>query len=109
MSYELKGTVKRVMETWKSETSDFTKREFVITAGDEYPNDVKFTAIKDKASQLEGLKEGDEVLVHFDIRGREYDERFYVDLNAWKIEKQKGAPAASKSNEQPIGEDDLPF
>jgi len=87
MSYEMKGTVKRLYDVWKSETSEFYKREFVITTAEQYPSDVKFSALKEKSDQLNGITEGDRVNVKFDIKGREYNDRYYVDLNAWRIEK----------------------
>ncbi|MGB1618543.1 MAG: DUF3127 domain-containing protein [Flavobacteriales bacterium] len=97
MSYEMKGTVKRLYDVWKSETSEFYKREFVITTAEQYPSDVKFSALKEKSDQLNGITEGDRVNVKFDIKGREYNDRYYVDLNAWRIEKMDaegaGAPA----------------
>ena len=31
-------------------------------------------------------KVGDSVKVSFDLRGREYQDRYFVNLNAWKIE-----------------------
>jgi single-strand DNA-binding protein len=94
MSYEMKGTVKRLFDVWKSETSEFYKREFVVTTAEQYPSDVKFSALKEKSDQLGQIKEGDQVLVKFDVRGREYNDRYYVDLNAWRVEKM-GADAPS--------------
>lgn len=88
----MKGTVKRLFDVWKSETSDFYKREFVVTTAEQYPSDVKFSALKEKSDQLGQIKEGDQVLVKFDVRGREYNDRYYVDLNAWRVEKM-GAEA----------------
>ena len=99
MSYEMKGTVKRLYDVWKSETSEFYKREFVITTAEQYPSDVKFSALKEKSDQLNGITEGDRVNVKFDIKGREYNDRYYVDLNAWRIEKmdaEGGAPAGDQ-------------
>jgi hypothetical protein len=63
MSYELKGTLKQVMDVWRSETSDFYKREFVVTTEGDYPTDIKFTTFKEKSEQLEGLSPGDGILV----------------------------------------------
>ena len=94
MSYEMKGTVKRLFDVWKSDTSEFYKREFVVTTAEQYPSDVKFSALKEKSDQLSQIKEGDQVLVKFDVRGREYNDRYYVDLNAWRVEKM-GAEAPS--------------
>ena len=100
MSYEMKGTVKRLFDTWKSETSEFYKREFVITTAEQYPSDVKFSALKEKSEQLNGIQEGDQVTVKFDVRGREYNDRYYVDLNAWRVEKMGAeVPAGNAGNE----------
>jgi single-strand DNA-binding protein len=100
MSYEMKGTVKRLFDVWKSDTSEFYKREFVITTAEQYPSDVKFSALKEKSDQLSNIKEGDQVMVKFDVRGREYNDRYYVDLNAWRVEKM-GAEAPAGA---PMGE-----
>ena len=89
----MKGTVKRLYDVWKSETSEFYKREFVITTAEQYPSDVKFSALKEKSDQLNGIAEGDQISVKFDIKGREYNDRYYVDLNAWRIEKMDGQAA----------------
>jgi len=100
MSYEMKGTVKRLFDVWKSETSEFYKREFVITTAEQYPSDVKFSALKEKSDQLSNIKEGDQVMVKFDVRGREYNDRYYVDLNAWRVEKMGAeAPAGAPAGE----------
>ena len=39
MSYEMKGTVKRLFDVWKSDTSEFYKREFVVTTAEQYHRD----------------------------------------------------------------------
>ena len=103
MSYEMKGTVKRLYDVWKSDTSEFYKREFVITTAEQYPSDVKFSALKEKSDQLNGVTEGDQVTVKFDIKGREYNDRYYVDLNAWRIEKMdaQGAPSPAGGAAEP--------
>ena len=95
----MKGTVKRLMEKWQHPTSDFYKREFVINTAEQYPQLVKFTAVKDKCEKLEGINEGDLVMVKFDVRGREWNDKYFVDLNAWDIKKmdaEGGAPAGDQ-------------
>ena len=53
---------------------------------EQYPQDIKFSALKEKSEQLGQFSEN--VLnVKFDLRGREYNGQFYVDLNAWRIER----------------------
>lgn len=96
MSYEMTGKVKKIMDLMTFD-SGFTKREFVITTAEQYPQDVKFETVRDKTSLCDQLSEGQEVTVHFDIRGNEYKDRFYVNLNAWRIQtgEASSTPAAS--------------
>ena len=113
MELKINGRVKLIMDL-QSWDSGFTKREFVITTNEQYPQDVKLECIKDKTNLLEGLAEGDEVEVSFNVRGNEYNGRYYVNLQAWKLQKQdddmnQEAPPAPDF--EPVGDDDddLPF
>lgn len=121
-SFELTGTLK-VLEETQTFASGFSKREFVIEVPDgKYPQMVKFETVRDKIDLLNSLNLGDEVKVTFDIRGNEYKGRYYVNLNAWKIESSgsgssSGAPKdppssafdSSFDNEPEPTEDDIPF
>ena len=102
MSLELTGKVKMLLEK-QTFSSRFEKREFVITTQEQYPQDVKFECIKEKIAQLDGLNPGDEVKVAFNVRGNEYQGKYYVNLQAWKIEKGgAGAPSGgATSNNYP--------
>lgn len=94
MGFEMKGKIKKIFEQ-QDFPSGFYKREFVITTEEQYPQDVKFTTVKERTEQIAKLQEGDAVLVKFDIRGNEYNDKFYVDLNAWRVESGESATAAS--------------
>lgn len=87
--YEMEGTVK-IIEDTQTFSSGFSKREFVVTTEDKYPQDVKFECTKEKIEMVDRLKEGDKVKVSFNIRGNEYKGRYYVNLQAWKIESGGG-------------------
>ena len=92
--YELTGTVKVILEE-KTFGSGFNVREFVITTeADKYPQDICLQCVKEKVEMVNQLKVGDSVKVSFDLRGREYQDRYFVNLNAWKIE------ASDKSSDQ---------
>lgn len=91
--YEASGKIKVINET-QSFASGFTKREFVVTtATDKYPQDLKFEVVKDKCSMLDQFKVGQDVQVNFDIRGNEYNGKYFVNLSAWKIQLASGQPA----------------
>jgi hypothetical protein len=116
MSYEMTGTVKVVMDLMTFD-SGFTKREFVITTKDQYPQDVKFETVRDKTSICDKLEPGQEVTVHFDVRGNEYKDRYFVNLNAWRIQggEAGSAPAAAAAPidtdipESAADDEDYPF
>jgi len=80
--YELTGTVSYIGET-QAFASGFTKREFVLTTSEKFPQDVSFQVVKDKCDQI-NFKLADEVTVSFNIRGREYNGRYFVNLEAWR-------------------------
>jgi hypothetical protein len=81
-------------------------REFVLSIGDKYPQLVQFQAVNERVRFLDGAKVGQECEVKFDLRGREYNGKYYVSLNAWDIRIDAAAP--SKPIEDEI-DDDLPF
>ena len=86
MALEITGTVKEIFDT-QTFTSGFSKREFVITTQEQYPQQVKFEMTKDRAEIIESLSIGDFVKVSFNIRGNEYQGKYYVSLQGWKVEK----------------------
>lgn len=124
-SYELTGKLKTVMQV-QTFSSGFTKREFVVTTDEQYPQDVKFELIKEKTSAIDSYKEGDTIKVSFNLRGNEYNGKYFVNLQAWRVEagQSEGAPipppldpmadmptasSPAPSSIDDIGEDDLPF
>ena len=93
--YEASGTIKLINDI-QSFASGFTKREFVVTTGDKYPQDLKFEVVKDKCSMLDTFEPGQMVQVSFDIRGNEYNGKYFVNLSCWKIQTSgEGADSAS--------------
>ena len=103
-SYKLTGDIKLIMDE-QTFASGFSKREFVVTMPDDrYPQDIKLDCVKDKCALLDPLQEGDEVKVTFDLRGNEYNGKYYVNLTAWRIESQSQEQPSAPS-EHPHGAD----
>ena len=93
--YETSGKLKWIGEV-QSFPSGFTKREFVVTtAADKYPQDLKFEMVKDKCAALDPFALGQDVDVSFDIRGNEYNGKYFVNLSCWKIQAAGGGAAAA--------------
>lgn len=106
MGYEIEGTIKVIMDVMTF-GSGFTKREFVITSGDDrYPQDIKMEFVKDKVALLDKFRPGQRVKVGFEIRGNENNGRYYVSLSAWKIHPADGteAPAGGGGGAGEFGE-----
>lgn len=132
MSYELEGILHKVYET-ESKSATFQTRDFVVKTDGQYPQFIKFQCTQDRVGIIDGQNEGDMIKVYFDLRGREWNEKFFTNLNAWRVEKAtaaaevpNAAPAVSSisdpsfpteepgktgsSNAQKVEEfDDLPF
>lgn len=99
---ELTGRVKVIKEE-QSFASGFTKREFVITTEEQYPNDIAFELLKEKGELIKKYNEGDRIKVSFDIRGREWQGKYFNSLVAWRIDAADAiqqAPSAAPAYQQ---------
>jgi len=123
MSFEIEGKLHKKFET-ENKTATFQAREFVIEINtNNYMQYIKFQLTQDRCEMVDAYKEGDQIKVHFDLRGREWNEKYFTNLNAWKIEGAATAsaePAADPftteafpdSKDEPVFDDtpgDLPF
>jgi single-strand DNA-binding protein len=83
-SYELKGKIKAIFPT-EQKTDTFKTRDFVVETEGDYPQMVKFQINQDKCNILDNFKEGQEVEVSFNLRGREWNGKYFTNLEAWKV------------------------
>ncbi|MEM7572301.1 MAG: DUF3127 domain-containing protein [Bacteroidota bacterium] len=124
MSFDVDGKLHKKYET-EQKTDSFKAREFVIEIdGGQYPQFIKFQLVQDRCSLLDDVNEGETIKVHFDLRGREWQGKYFTNLNAWRIEKpQPASPGPTATTEETEGgdfptasddpgfaaDDDLPF
>lgn len=107
---EITGRLKTVNPTEK--VSDrFQKREFVLTteSATPYPQHVQFQITQDKCGIMDKFKIGEELRVHFNLRGREWNGpqgvKYFNTLDAWRVERSLAdAPA---TNNAPITDEDF--
>jgi len=90
MALDITGKLHKKFDT-QQKTDTFKAREFVIETAGEYPQFVKFQIVQDRCALLDNFEEGQELRVHFDLRGREWQGKYFTNLNAWKIEADNGA------------------
>ena len=130
MSFEVEGKLIKKYET-ESKSEKFQAREFVLeVASGNYPEFVKFQLTQDRCSLIDSFSEGEQMKVHFDLRGREWQGKYFTNLNAWKVEKASNqtpgvgsssfpdvsqSPPEFTTQNDPFGDmknedfDDLPF
>jgi single-strand DNA-binding protein len=98
MSYQVSGKIKTIKETETLGTKGFQKRLFVLEVVDgKFTNLLPLEFTKDKCTVLDNFSEGQEVTVDFNLRGSEYNGRYFLNAQAWKIEGGTGGSAKPAS------------
>ena len=129
MSYELSG---KLIEKFApvQRTESFKVREFVVEKSDEIngktiTNYIKFQCVQDRTGILDPVNVGDEIKVHFNIKGTRWEKEgrvtYFSNLDAWRIEPlMSGGKQMASDNDhlEPLDTftstsedaiDDLPF
>ncbi|MEP6796006.1 MAG: DUF3127 domain-containing protein, partial [Saprospiraceae bacterium] len=121
MSYEVEGKLHKKFDM-EQKSGTFQTREFVILVEQgQYPQHIKFQLVQDRCEIIDPIAEGSDIKVYFDLRGREWQGKYFTNLQAWRVES---AGSETKSR-QPAGDfptsaptangddgssfDDLPF
>ena len=106
----------------------FQKREFVVEYTPEksqYQEYLKFEIVQDKCEMMNTFKVGENVEVHFNLKGRKWvnpkgETVYFNSLQAWRVintndqGKEENAPSDSSKNEEKypfedVNSDDIPF
>ena len=135
MALELEGTLRQKLgvQSGTSARGQWAKQEFILEFPDgNFTAQACFTAWgQEKVAELDKYQVGDKVKVSFNLKSREYNGRWYNDLQMWRIAPAgqaaapsfpaQGAPSfpAPTGNQAPAPtlddmpadnpEDDLPF
>lgn len=113
-----KGGTSKAGNEWKAQ-------EYVIENHDQYPRKMCFEVFgADKIAQF-NIQMGEELTVSFDIDARQWQDRWFNSIRAWKVDRvaaPTGAPAADAAVAPPFppaqpapdfsttdDKDDLPF
>lgn len=121
MAFQVDGKLHKIFPT-EQKSEKFRAREFVIEVSDgKYPQMVKFQLTQDKCETIDDHREGEQITVHFDLRGREWNDKYFTNLNAWRIESvsedagQSSAPPQTDADYPAMNAvkdefaDDIPF
>lgn len=87
-----KGKIKQV-GTEEVISEKFKKRTIWLDLEGDYPQTIEFQAAQDKCDLLNGLEVGQEVTIHFNLRGREWTNKegvvkVFNTLDLWKVESE---------------------
>lgn len=107
MALEFEGNLVKVLSevTGQGKNGAWVKQDFVLETEDQYPKKACFTAWGDKAADLKTFSLGEKLRVTFSVESREYNERWYTDLKAARIDQVSGGASSTptKSSAQNQG------
>lgn len=124
---EVQGRIKMVGETQTFGSNGFRKREVVVTTEEQYPQHIMVEFVQDKCDLLNNYKEGQQVKININLRGREWvnpqgETKYFNSIQGWRIEALQGEavgdnlpPVPPMDAFEPAGDlneedhDDLPF
>ena len=107
MALELEGTLRQKLASQQgtSARGAWAKQEFILEFPDgNFTSQACFTAFgQDKVAELDKYQVGDRIKVSFNLRSREYNGRWYNDLQIWRISPAgAAAPAAAPIAAAPV-------
>lgn len=96
-SFEIEGKLHKVFPP-ENKSGNFQAREFVIEVeSGQYSQFVKFQLTQDRCDLIDSYSEGEEIQVSFDLRGREWDGKYFTNLNAWRLNR----PSSTEKTDLP--------
>ena len=122
MSYEVKGTIKTVLQVQSGESKatgkEWKKVSFVVANNDGYEGREQIYCFDIFGAEkvdnfIKFNKEGQTVNVKFDVNTNEWKDKYFTSLSAYRVESGERVEQAAQSNQPQHVEDDdiqdLPF
>lgn len=101
----IQGKVIRIYDTQSGESTrgSWRKKEFILETFGKIPKKICMV-LKGESIDTIALQVGDCLKVSVDIESREYKEKWYTEVRAWKVEPamQTNEEAAENSNDHPF-------
>ena len=87
---EVKGKIEYIEGT-KRVSDKLSKRMFVVTTADKYPQSIPMELVNDKCSLVDNLGLGSDVTAHINLRGRKWvnpqgEVKYFGSNECWKLE-----------------------
>jgi len=100
MALELIGKLlqKLTVQSGQSARGAWSKQEFILETQENYPRKVCVSVWgADKVSELNSIPDGEVIKVSFNLESRSFNERWYTDARAWRIERMGAQDAAASA------------
>tara|TARA_R110002096_G_scaffold111202_2_gene242814 strand:- start:1397 stop:1738 length:342 start_codon:yes stop_codon:yes gene_type:complete len=113
MQNTITGTLIKVLEIERGESKagkEWSKRGFVVKTEDKFPKEVCFTLFGEKTTLIDSHQSGNLIDVHFNLSSREFNGKYYHNIDAWKIDASEAiAEKIPDNGYQKAEKDALPF
>lgn len=102
------------LQTGTGKNGEWKKQDIIVETDGQYPKKICISIWGERINESQ-LQIGNLLKIDFDIESREYNNRWYTDIKAWKIEvaetESQSHPASSIDNdsEQTNKDEVLPF
>lgn len=106
MALEITGKVSQILplESGQGKNGTWKKQYFVVEYMDgQYPKKVCIMLWGDKTDIVKNMAPGMEVKVAFNVESREFNNRWYTDVKAWRVEL--GGSQSQPSAQAPVTAD----
>jgi len=103
MALEISGKLikKMPVQNGSNDRGGWSKQEIIIEIPGQYPKTVCVSLWGDRVNDAAKYEEGAMLKISIDIQSREYNERWYTDVRAWRIELEAAAPASTVATPPP--------
>ena len=97
---QLTGKLSQLLpiQTGTSKNGDWKKQDIIVETDGQYPKKVCISIWGDKINEGQ-LQIGNLLQIDFDIESREYNNKWYTDIKAWKIELAGTSTQKTPDNE----------
>lgn len=103
---ELAGKVIAVLQpksgVAKSTGNEWKAQEYVVETHDQYPKKMCFEVFGTEKIDQFNIQLGEEINVFFDIDARQWQDRWFNSVRAWKIERVGAAQGPAATSDAPF-------
>jgi hypothetical protein len=112
-------------QTGQGKNGAWVKQEFILETSDQYPRKVCIALWGERARDIDSVQIGEAIKASINVESREFNNKWYTDVKAWRIEKMGSSSTPSSTDAPPMptiddvppfipevnddGSDDLPF